>query len=51
MIFVVDVIGDRIMEAYSSLDTTLYVEGNVSLCLLHSIEKKTQREYDMRTQR
>ena len=43
VMFVVDAIGDHIVEAYSSigLATSLYVESNVSLCLPYLVEDRT----------
>ena len=42
---IVGVIGDHIVEAYSRIGivTTLYVENNVSLCLVRLVEETTLR--------
>ena len=43
VMFAVDVIGDYIVEAYSSigLDIALYIERNGLLCFPHLVEEKT----------
>ena len=43
VLFVVDVMGDHNVEAYSSIGlvAALYVESNVSMCLPHLGEEKT----------